>query len=277
MSINTFFAMLLGIGLFVGAIAVSTDNYMVFVSGSSVVIVLGGTLASTFLGFEFRYVVGALKAILGTFSVHRLDQASLNAEVGRVIRWAYLVQKDGIVALEAEAKSTPGWDGGFLLFGVELILTGYNGEETRRILSNTIESAHERGLVRAGILRNMASTAPAFGMIGTLVGLVVMLDKMGDDPSGIGAGMAVALITTLYGVLLARLVFGPVGNKVQQREDIARFRNYLILDGLAMLADKASPRHIQDRMNSYLDPTIRYDIDTQLKAASTSKADRAVA
>ncbi len=277
MSINTFFAMLLGIGLFMGAIAVSTDNYWVFLSGASAVIVLGGTLASTFLSYEYRYVVSALKAILGTFSVHRVDQASLNAEVGRVIRWAYMVQKDGIMGLEAEAKSTPGWDGGFLLFGVELILTGYNGEETRRILSNTIESAYERGLVRAGILRNMASTAPAFGMIGTLVGLVVMLDKMGDDPGGIGAGMAVALITTLYGVLLARLIFGPVGNKVQQREEIARFRNYLILDGLAMLADKASPRHIQDRMNSYLDPTIRYDIDTQLKGSAAPAAEKATA
>ena len=277
MSINTFFAMLMGIGLFAGAIAVSTDNYWAFVSGSSLVIVLGGTLAATFLSYEFRYVIGALKAILGTFSVHRLDRASLNAEVGRVIRWAYMVQKDGIITLEAEAKNTPGWDGGFLLFGVELILSGYSGEETRRILSNTIESAYERSLVRAGILRNMAATAPAFGMIGTLVGLIVMLDTMSDDPSKIGAGMAVALLTTLYGVLLARLMFGPAANKVQQREDIARFRNYLIVDGLAMLADKASPRHIQDRMNSYLDPTIRFDIDTQLKAPATPPAEGAAA
>ncbi|MHA1565031.1 MAG: motility protein A [Alphaproteobacteria bacterium] len=277
MSINTFFAMLMGIGLFAGAIAVSTDNYWAFVSGSSLVIVLGGTLAATFLSYEFRYVIGALKAILGTFSVHRLDRASLNAEVGRVIRWAYMVQKDGIITLEAEAKNTPGWDGGFLLFGVELILSGYNGEETRRILSNTIESAYERSLVRAGILRNMAATAPAFGMIGTLVGLIVMLDTMSDDPSKIGAGMAVALLTTLYGVLLARLMFGPAANKVQQREDISRFRNYLIVDGLAMLADKASPRHIQDRMNSYLDPTIRFDIDTQLKASPQPPAAGATA
>lgn len=277
MSINTFFAMAMGIGLFAGAIAVSTDNYWAFISGSSLVIVLGGTLAATFLSYEFRYVIGALKAILGTFSVHRLDRASLNAEVGRVIRWAYMVQKDGIITLEAEAKNTPGWDGGFLLFGVELILSGYNGEETRRILSNTIESAYERSLVRAGILRNMAATAPAFGMIGTLVGLIVMLDTMADDPSKIGAGMAVALLTTLYGVLFARLMFGPAANKVQQREDIARFRNYLIVDGLAMLADKASPRHIQDRMNSYLDPTIRFDIDTQLKGSPTPPAEGATA
>ncbi len=265
MSFNTFIAVLLGFGLFLSSIALSTDNYQVFVSGSSAILVLGGTLAAAFVSFEFRYVLQALRAIAGTFSVHRLTHGTFNTEVGRVIRWAYMVQKDGILALEAEAKKTPGWDGGFLLFGVELILTGYNGAEVRNILSNTVETTHERNLVPAQILRTMTATAPAFGMIGTLVGLVIMLDKMGDDPGQLGAGLAVALITTLYGVLLARLVFGPAAAKVQQREEIARFRNEMLLEGMAMLADKASPRHIQDRMNSYLDPTIRFDIDRQLK------------
>ena len=265
MSLNTAIAVLLGFGLFLSAIALSTDNYQVFVSGSSFILVVGGTLAAAFISFEFRYVTQALRAIAGTFSVHRLNRATFNTEVGRVIRWAYMVQKDGILALEAEAKKTPGWDGGFLQFGVELILTGYNGEEVRRILTNTVETSHERNLVPAHILRTMTATAPAFGMIGTLVGLVIMLDTMADDPSKLGAGLAVALITTLYGILMARLVFGPAAAKVQQREEIARFRNDMILDGLAMLADKASPRHIQDRMNSYLDPTIRFDIDRQLK------------
>jgi chemotaxis protein MotA len=267
MSLNTFIAVLVGFGLFVAAIVLSTDNYMVFLSGASIILVLGGTLASTFNSYEFRYVVESLKAIASTFSIHRVGRAGLNIEVGRVIRWAYLVQKDGILTLAAEAKKTPGWDGGFLRFGVELITTGYNGEEVKRILGNTIESTFERNSVRADILRNMARTAPAFGMVGTLIGLVIMLDKMGDDPTQLGAGLAVALITTLCGVILARLVFAPAASKLTQREEIARFRNYLIAEGLAMLADKASPRHIQDRMNSYLDPTIRYDIDKQLKAA----------
>jgi chemotaxis protein MotA len=267
MSLNTFIAMLVGFGLFIAAIMLSTDNYAVFLSGASVILVLGGTLAATFISYEFRYVVDALKAIASTFSIHRVGRAGLNIEVGRVIRWAYLVQKEGILSLEAEAKKTPGWDGGFLRFGVELITTGYNGEEVKRILGNTIEATFERNSVRADILRNMGRVAPAFGMVGTLIGLVIMLDTMGDDPAQLGAGLAVALITTLYGIILARLIFAPAASKLTQREEIGRFRNYLIAEGLAMLADKASPRHIQDRMNSYLDPTIRYDIDKQLKAA----------
>lgn len=86
--------------------------------------------------------------------------------------------------------------------------------------------------------------APAFGMVGTLIGLIIMLDNMGNDPCQIGAGLAVALVTTLYGIMLARLVFAPAAALLQQREEIFRFRNYMIVEGLSMLADGASPRHI---------------------------------
>jgi chemotaxis protein MotA len=265
MSFNTFVAALVGFGLFIAAIALSTDNFMVFLSGAGFILVLGGTLAATFISYEFRYVVNALGAIASTFAIDRMGRTRLNAEVGRVIRWAYLVQTEGIISLDAEVKKTPGWDGGFLRFGVELITTGYNGEEVKTILANVIESTFDRNMVSAAILRNMAVAAPAFGMIGTLIGLIIMLDKMGGDPGALGLGLAVALVTTLYGIMLARLVFAPAASKIQQREEIFRFRNFMIVEGLAMVADGESPRKIQDRMNSYLDPTIRYDIDRQLK------------
>jgi chemotaxis protein MotA len=275
MSFNTFVAALVGFGLFFAAIALSTDNFMVFLSGAGFILVVGGTLASTFISYEFRYVTSALKAIASTFALDRMGRTRLNAEVGRVIRWAYLVQSEGIVSLDAEVKKTPGWDGGFLRFGVELITTGYSGEEVKTILANVIESTFDRNMVSAAILRNMATAAPAFGMVGTLIGLIIMLDKMGGDPSALGLGLAVALVTTLYGVMLARLVFAPAASKIQQREEIFRFRNYMIVEGLAMLADHASPRNIQDHMNSYLDPTVRYDIDRQLKkSAATEKTDK---
>ncbi|MEP4380051.1 MAG: MotA/TolQ/ExbB proton channel family protein [Alphaproteobacteria bacterium] len=277
MSLNTFVAVLVGFGLFIAAIALSTNNYFVFMSGAGAILVLGGTLASTFISYEYTYVLSGLRGILGAFRIDRRGRSRLNAEVGRVIRWAYLVQKEGIVSLDAEAKKTPGWDGGFLRFGVELLTTEYPGEKVQSILGNVIESTYERNMVGAQVLRSMATAAPAFGMVGTLIGLIIMLDNMGDDPSQIGAGLAVALVTTLYGIMLARLVFAPAAAKLQQREEIFRFRNYMIVEGLSMLADKASPRVIQDHMNSYLDPTIRYDIDRQLKGRASGKAGSAKA
>jgi chemotaxis protein MotA len=277
MSLNTMLAVLIGFGLFFAAIALSTDNYLVFVSGAGIILVLGGTLASTFISYEYRYVLGGLRGIVSAFRIDRRGRSRLNTEVGRVIRWAYLVQKEGIVSLDAEAKKTPGWDGGFLRFGVELITTGYEGEKIQTILGNVIESTYELNMVGAQVLRSMAAAAPAFGMVGTLIGLIIMLDNMGEDPSHIGAGLAVALVTTLYGIMLARLIFAPAAAKLQQREEIFRFRNYMIVEGLAMLADEASPRHIQDHMKSYLDPTIRYDIDRQLKGGKTSAKPAAAA
>ena len=263
MSFNTFLGALAGFGLFFGAVMLATDNVAVFLSGASIILVLGGTLAATFISYEARSVMQGLTAITSAFRLHRVGQGGLNGEVGRVIRWAYLVQKEGMLALDAEAKKTPGWDGGFLRFGVELILTGYGGEEVRRILANTIETTFERNMVRAAILRSMAATAPAFGMIGTLVGLVIMLETLGGDPKGMGPALAIALLTTLYGVLLSRMIFLPASSKLAQKEGILRFRNFLITEGFAMLADHKSPRYIQDKMNSYLDPSIHYKIDRQ--------------
>ena len=158
MSINTFFAFVLCISLFIGAIVISTDNYWIFVSASSFVMVIGGTLAATFLGQEARYVLLALRGIMSTFSVQRIGRSILNQEVGRVIRWGYLSQQKGITALEQESqkvKADP-----FLSFGLELVLSGYQADEIRSNLESVANSTFERNMVPANICKSMASTAP---------------------------------------------------------------------------------------------------------------------
>ncbi|WP_142850311.1 motility protein A [Telmatospirillum sp. J64-1] len=264
MSFSTILGFLAGVGLFLGSIMLSSDNWWIFLNAPSFVMVIGGTFAATFIAFEPRYVMQALRILQSILFAHKIGRAILTNEVGRVIRWGYLTQKGGLPALEADAGKLKGQDK-FLSFGVNLVITGYTGEEVRQILANTIESTFQRNTVPADILRHMAATAPAFGMIGTLVGLIIMLDNMGSDPSKLGPGMAVALITTLYGVLFARLILIPASAKVQQREEIVRFRNYLVAEGLALLAERKSPRYIQDKMNSYLDPSLHFDIDRQMK------------
>ncbi len=205
----------------------------------------------------------ALKGIGGTFVPQRVHRNILNQEVGRIIRWGYLVKEKGFLPLEDEIKKVA--SDPFLVFGVELLITGYEGSEVRDTLQNVTDNTFERNMVQVNILRSMGGTAPAFGMIGTLVGLIVMLDTMGGDPGALGPGLAVALNTTLYGVLLARMIFVPAANKLQQRQEILRFRHDLVVEGFALLADKRSPRFIQDRMNSFLDPSIRFNIDQQMK------------
>ena len=260
MSLATILGVLGGFGLFIAAILTSTDNFLIFLSGSSFIMVVGGTLASTFISYEPRYVLLSLKLIWRIVFAPKVGRNVLSAEIGRIIKWGYTVQKNGIPALEKESKKA-GKSDKFLGFGLEMVISGYSGDEVREILTNTIETTFVRNTVQADILKNMGGGAPAFGMIGTLVGLIIMLDNMGGDPSALGPGLAVALLTTLYGVLAARMVFMPAANKIQQREEIVRFRNYLVAEGLSLLADRKSPRYIQDRMNSFLDPAIHYNID----------------
>ncbi|MBL6958543.1 MAG: MotA/TolQ/ExbB proton channel family protein [Rhodospirillales bacterium] len=260
MSFTTIIAVIIAFGLFLGAIVSSTDNYWVFVDLPSFVMVVGGTLASAFISYEARYVILSLKLIVRIVFSPTMGRNLLKSEVGRVIKWAYTVQKNGIPALESEAKKSVRGDR-FLKFGVDMVVSGYTGAEVKEIMTNTIETTFGRNTVQVNILKMMAAASPAFGMIGTLVGLVIMLGKMGDDPTQLGPGLSVALITTLYGVLFARLIYMPAAAKILQREQILRFRNYLVAEGLTLLADKKSPRYIQDKMNSYLDPSIHFNID----------------
>jgi len=260
MSLATVTALVVAFGLFFGAVAFSTDNFWIFLSIPSLVMVVGGTLAATFISYEPRYVLLSMKLIWRIVFAPKVGRNILKSEVGRIIRWAYTVQQKGVPALEAETQKSVRGDR-FLRFGVEMVLSGYDGDEVRNILGNTIENTYVRNTVQVNILKAMAATSPAFGMIGTLVGLVIMLDQMGTDPKQLGPGLAIALVTTLYGILFARLVYLPVASKVQQREEIVRFRNYLVAEGLALLADGRSPRFIQDKMNSFLDPSLHFNID----------------
>ncbi len=252
-----------GIGLCVGSVVMSTNNYMVFLDMPSFLMVIGGTLAVAFISFEPKYVLGSLQDVMSILFAHREGQAILKNEVGRIIRWGYVVQKNGLKGLEADATVTVKNDT-FMLFGIDLVTAGYTGDEIKKILESASESAYKRAHMRSDVLKMMAGTSPAFGMIGTLVGLIIMLGNL-NDPSAIGPGMAVALITTLYGILAARLLFLPAATKVNQREDIVLFRNILIAEGLSMLAERKSPRYIQDRMNAYISPGEHFLIDRDLQ------------
>ena len=261
MSINTLLSFIFALSIFIFAIFLGTSNVFIFLNLPSLLMVVGGTFAATFLGQEARYVLLSLKSIMGMFAVYNEGRNILNQDVGRVIRWGYLVQQKGLPALEPEitkVRNDP-----YIVFGVELLLSGYSGEDVREILTNVMNSNYERNMVIVNILKAMGQAAPAFGMVGTLVGLIIMLDNMSDDPSQLGKGLAVALNTTLYGVILARFLLMPASTKLTQRNQITRFRHLILLEGLASLAERKNPRLIQDRMNSYLDPSIRFNLDKQ--------------
>lgn len=264
MSIATIVGLLSCFALVVGSIVMSTDNYMLFIHAASFAMVVGGTLGATFMSYEPRYVLLSLKLIIRIMNAPAIGREMLQAEVGRIIKWAFAVQKNGPVALEAEAAKSVKGDK-FLKFGVDCVISGYSGNDVREIMDNFTESTFGRNMAPVNIMKDMAASCPAFGMVGTLVGLIIMLDNMGGDPSELGKGLAVAMLTTLYGVIFSRMIFMPAASKMAQRESILRFRNFIIVEGLVMLAEKKPPRYIQDRLNGFLDPAIHFNVDKMKK------------
>ena len=251
MSLYSIAGFIVGIGLFVAAIVLATDNYLVFLSFESTLVVVGGTLANAFISFQGRYVLLALRDIVRMYSHAKVNETIYLEESRRVIEWASIVKAGGILALESKLKQEKD---PISQYGIMLVVDGNKPEEVRELLTNSIHSAYERATRQVTILRNMASTAPAFGMIGTLIGLIVMLGNLGEDAKALGGGLAVALLTTLYGVFLARMIFQPAADKTLQREQIYRFRNCLMMEAFVMLAEERTPRFMESRINSFLDP-----------------------
>ena len=252
--------------LIIGAVLIGTDNYMAFLSIEGLMIVVGGALAVAFMSFEANYVIEALKAIGQMFRKAQATHENLHHDLVEIISWARTVRDKGLRGLEDEVGAK-GIDDPFVKYGLNMVVSNYTADEVRAMMETAAEARYERDTIPARVLMAMASHAPAFGMVGTLVGMVVMLGNFGDDMSGVGEGLAMALLATLYGVVTARMLYMPAAAKLTQKQEGFRFRNYLIAEGMAMLVENKSPRYIQDRLNSYLRPEIHHDMDAAREAA----------
>lgn len=257
-SITALTGFLLGLGLFALAVYLNTENYLMFFSLSSVFMVLGGTIAAAMISYEGRYVLMAFKEIIATLTTARVDPRKLYEDVGTLIDWSKIVRQESLRKLENTVALSADEDKNFLGQSFIYLLSGYRGGKLRLLLQHTRQSIYDRNMIQSRILMTMASAAPAFGMIGTLVGLIIMLNNMNGDPSKIGAGLAVALLTTLYGVLMAQLVFKPAARKVEHKQELEAYRNQILTEGVVLLSDGVSPSHIEDAMNAFLDPDYQF-------------------
>lgn len=265
MSRGSLFGFIVGWMLIIVSIRLATENFGLFVDLPSALLVIGGSYMAMFMSFEAKDVISANKVLFSIFKRYSDAEIPYKNEVGRFVRWAYITQKNGLQGLENDALSTIGDDDPFLKYGVELVISGYTGNEVREILKEASFSVYQRSGRNCEVLKQLGANTPAFGMAGTLIGLIVMLGNMGGDPTAIGTGMAVALITTMYGILAARLLFLPAFTKVAQRNDDTLFRNLLTTESLVLLAERKSPRYIQDKLNAFLDSSQHFLIDRDMQ------------
>jgi len=243
MDLATLIGLAAGIIIIIAAM-VTGGSLAIFVNVPSLLIVFGGTAAATVMKFTLADCLYALK--VGGKLAFKSSTYEPKALIERIMDLADKARKGGLLVLEEEQIDNP-----FLKRGVQLGVDGYDPELVKKLLQNEMDYAIERQEMAADIYSGIGDAAPAFGMVGTLVGLVAMLSNM-SDPSSIGPSMAVALLTTLYGAIIANLVGIPLSDKISRRNAEVMKVKGLLIAGVGGILDGDSPRIIEDVMKSYL-------------------------
>jgi len=216
-----------------------------FIDLNSVFIVFGGTIAATIVSFSGKTLKSLKTVYSNAFKTKKFD---LNEDIEMIIRIANIARREGLLALEDAMGEI---DNPFLKKGIMLIVDGADTELVKNILETEITFVQERHIQGQAVITAMAGYAPAFGMIGTLIGLISMLKNL-DDMNALGPGMSVALITTFYGVVLANLVFIPIAKKLKAQTDSESLQKELYMEGLLSIQDGENPRIIKDKLTSFI-------------------------
>ena len=253
MDLATIIGVISGIVLIVVSIEISGD-LISFWSFSSILIVLGGTIAATLINFPLNKVIGTFKVARIAFQNQTLEP---DKTINILVSFAEKARREGLLALEADAEEL---DEPFLKKGIQLIVDGTDPELVRNILETELTFMEDRHKQSANIFEAMGASAPAFGMLGTLIGLIIMLGHL-DDPSMIGPGMAVALVTTFYGSILANLIFLPIAGKLKVRSNEEALNKILMLEGILSIQAGENPRIVAEKMKSFLEPSLREKIE----------------
>ena len=250
MDITTLIGTLLAFGLVIGSMASGDGGLAIFIHVPSMAIVIGGTMATTMMNFP----IGEFKTIVKVMLVTALYKSSTpNEEIDRIITYANLARKEGLLALESKLEEV---DDPFFAKGVQLVIDGFSSDTVRDIMELEAEFERQRHGMGKKLLDQMGAFAPAFGMIGTLVGLVQMLQNL-SDPSSIGQGMATALLTTLYGAMLANMVFIPLSGKLEVRAKQEGLLRDLMVEGIVAIQSGEKPQLIKEKLKGFLAPTER--------------------
>jgi len=255
MDIATLIGVFSGFGLVVIAIKMG-GGLIWFWNAPSVMIVMGGTVAITLINYPLSDVLSVIMVLKNAF-LYKIPQHT--AVVPDIVGLAKIARREGILALEKKVKQM---NEPFLSKGVELAVDGMEPDGIRGILENELEFTEDRHKKGAEIFTVMGTFAPAMGMIGTLIGLVQMLMVM-DDPKSIGPAMAVALITTFYGSVMANLMFLPIAGKLKvRREDEVKYK-HLIIEGIVSIQFGDNPRVVEQKLHTYLSPRERTLVPTK--------------
>lgn len=230
----------------------------------SVLIVVGGVLAATIASYSVASLKQLVASLREAFHGSAID---LMQDLDALLELANKARREGMLALDGMDFPDP-----FLKKGVELIVDGTDSELVQEILESEIALVEEHDQVPIKILSSMAGLAPAFGMVGTLIGLINMLMFLSDS-AALGPAMATALITTFYGVILANLIFTPIASRLRVANEVRLARCEMLLQGILMIQQGNNPRIIREKLISYIPEQMRVRTATGETGATEESMD----
>ena len=249
MDIATIIGILLGFFVIVSAIVAGGGGKM-FIHLPSLAITIGGMLCATLIHFSLRQFLGIFSVVRKTI-VTKISPPSVLIQ--NMVNYAAINRRDGALALEKEIGNVNNL---FLVKGLQMLVDGQEVEAIKDIMALEVQTLQDRHSIGKKILEFMGAAAPAFGMIGTLIGLVLMLKNL-DSPDKIGAGMAVALLTTFYGALAANLVFIPLAGKLGLYSKAEVTAMEMTVEGICSIARGENPTAVREKMQAFISPARR--------------------
>lgn len=256
MDIATIIGILLGFFVIVSAIVAGGGGKM-FIHLPSLAITIGGMLCATLIHFSLRQFLGIFSVVKKTI-VTKIPPPSVLIQ--NMVNYAAINRRDGALALEKEIGNVNNL---FLVKGLQMLVDGQEVEAIKDIMALEVQTLQDRHSIGKKILEFMGSAAPAFGMIGTLIGLVLMLKNL-DSPDKIGAGMAVALLTTFYGALAANLIFIPLAGKLGLYSKAEVTAMEMTVEGICSIARGENPTAVREKMQAFISPARREEVKASI-------------
>lgn len=243
MDIATLLGLIIGVAV-VGLAIMTGSDLWIFLNLPSILIVLGGTFAATLIKFPISGVFVAF--FVGMKAAFVNEKESPRELIDMTMRLVKRARKTGLLGLEKIRVGNS-----FFRKGIQLCVDGRDVDFIRKTMTREMELAIQRQEVGERVFRAIGDSAPAFGMVGTLVGLVQMLSNM-SDPTTIGPAMAVAMLTTLYGVLIAQLIALPIADKLEAKNATERANKVLIMEAIVQIHERNNPTAVLDILEAYL-------------------------
>jgi chemotaxis protein MotA len=225
-----------------------------FYDAPSILIVVGGTLGAAMVANPLDRTKMLPKILKNAFVSEQIDMIGL---IQTLVSFAEKARREGLLALEEDASQL---DDEFMRKSIQLVVDGTDPELVKSILDTEIGLLEERHSANKGYLDSVAELGPAFGMLGTLIGLIQMLGNL-DDPSALGPGMAVALVTTFYGSIMANMIAIPIGKKLVQNSSREILCRELMVEGILSIQAGENPRIVEEKLKVFLPPAMRKVLD----------------